>query len=156
MNRKALAIACLAAPLMLGGTSCYARESASVSNGRYLVKITGCNDCHTRGYGQAEGNVREQEWLEGDNLGWNGPWGTTYPPNLRLLAGSMNEETWMKSVKNTRARPPMPWYSLRDMRYRDFRDIYRYLRHLGPAGEQAPAYVPPGRQPNGAYVRYPQ
>jgi len=24
------------------------------------------------------------EWLLGSAIGWRGPWGTTYPPNLRL------------------------------------------------------------------------
>ena len=30
------------------------------------------------------GKVEEKDWLTGDHLGWKGPWGTTYPANLRI------------------------------------------------------------------------
>jgi mono/diheme cytochrome c family protein len=146
---------------LISGGSVYAREmpskeQASISNGRYLVKIAGCNDCHTKGYAQSDGNVPESQWLLGDDLGWNGAWGTTYPFNLRLFVQNMTEDAWMQKIKNARSRPPMPWYALRDMSEKDFRDIYRYLRHLGPAGKTAPAFVPPGQATKGPAVRYPQ
>lgn len=48
-----------------------------VERGRYLVKTSGCNDCHTAGYAESGGNVPEKEWLSGNQLGWCGPWGTT-------------------------------------------------------------------------------
>jgi hypothetical protein len=38
----------------------------------------------------------------------------------------------------------MPWFSLKDMSDRDLTDVYRFIRSLGPAGEPAPAAVPPG------------
>ncbi len=40
-----------------------------IERGRYLVKTTGCNDCHTPGYAQREGNVAEKDWLIGDAVG---------------------------------------------------------------------------------------
>jgi mono/diheme cytochrome c family protein len=161
MKRSVLMMSWAMVPVMLasvdGATKQrLSKESSSIANGRYLVAIAGCNDCHTRGYGLSDGNIPEKEWLKGDDLGWNGAWGTTYPVNLRLLASTMSEKTWMQTVKNAKARPPMPWYALRDMHDDDFRDIYRYLRHLGPAGAQAPSFVPPNRQPAGPVVRYPQ
>ena len=55
-----------------------------VARGRYLITIAGCNDCHTPNYPQSGGKTPEKEWLTGDALGWRGPWGTTYAPNLRL------------------------------------------------------------------------
>ncbi len=57
--------------------------------GRYLVRIAGCNDCHTPGYAESGGLLPEARWLVGDKLGWHGPWGTTYPTNLRLFAQSI-------------------------------------------------------------------
>jgi hypothetical protein len=114
-----------------------------------------CHDCHTKWYAFADGRIPESQWLAGDNLGWNGPWGTTYPVNLRLLANSMSEREWMRT-KYVKARPPMPWYALRDMSERDYRDIYRYLRHLGPAGRLAPDFLPPDKTPPEPYVRYPR
>jgi hypothetical protein len=37
----------------------------------------------------------------------------------------------------------MPWFTLREMSDRDLVDIYRFIRALGPAGEPAPAALPP-------------
>ena len=51
---------------------------------RYVIKIAGCNDCHTTGYAEAAGKIPEKDWLKGDSMGWRGPWGTTYASNLRL------------------------------------------------------------------------
>ena len=39
----------------------------------------------------------------------------------------------------------MPWPSLRAMGETDLVAIYRYLRHLGAAGEPAPQAVAPGQ-----------
>ena len=156
MKRKAMLISCMIAPLMLSGFQGEARDRASISNGRYMAMIAGCNDCHTKGYAFSDGRTPESQWLMGDDLGWNGPWGTTYPLNLRLLASSMSERTWMRVIKQAKSRPPMPWYALRDMSDRDFSDIYRYLRHLGPAGRPAPEFLPPVKTPPEPYVRYPR
>ena len=128
--------------------------SADVKRGRYLVQTTGCNDCHTAGYPQSNGKIDEKLWLTGDKLGWRGPWGTTYPANLRLVAANMTEAQWLVRSRSE-LRPPMPWFNLRDMTDRDVTAIYRYLRFMGPAGEPAPAYVPPDRTPNRPFVQFP-
>src|SRR5262245_23109438 len=71
--------------LALGMATAAASESATdLERGRYLVKIAGCNDCHTPGYLLSAGQVPEALWLTGDSFGWRGPWGTTYATNLRL------------------------------------------------------------------------
>ena len=91
-----LVVACQAAapdgqvePHMIGGTD--------VERGRYLAIIGGCNDCHTDGYLQAEGDVPEDRWLLGSPVGWRGPWGTTYPPNLRLSVQALTEDQCLGS-----------------------------------------------------------
>jgi mono/diheme cytochrome c family protein len=119
------------------------KVDANVERGRYLVKIAGCNDCHTANYPQKAGAVPEVEWLTGDQVGFQGPWGTTYPANLRLAIGGMTEAQWMKGARQP-LKPPMPWFALRDMTDGDLRAIYRYVKSMGPAGKPAPAYVPPG------------
>ena len=131
-------------------------ESKSLDRGRYLVKLGGCNDCHTPGYGQAGGKVPEKQWLIGDKLGWRGPWGTTYPSNLRLYMQLVSEEQWVKIAHTAEFRPPMPWWALHDMTTQDLRAMYRFIRYLGPAGEAAPAFVPPGQEPKGPYFLFPQ
>ena len=79
-----------------------------LARGEYLVRIGGCNDCHTPGYPESGGNVPKAQWLVGTPLGWHGPWGTTYPTNLRLYFQGITEGQWLKKAKMLSARPPMP------------------------------------------------
>ena len=149
----------LAALLLAASVSAGAQEAKkadpSVARGRYLVSIAGCNDCHTPNFAPSGGKTPEREWLTGDALGWRGPWGTTYAPNLRLSLPQMSEAQWVKKAKTLSTRPPMPWFNLHRMSDADLRAIYRYVRHLGPAGKPAPDYVPPDKTPSGPYVQFP-
>lgn len=148
-------IAAACALALAAGSAAAAPDSAMIDRGRYLVQIVGCNDCHTPNYALSDGKVPEAAWLTGDALGWNGPWGTTYPSNLRLSMTAMSEAAWVKAARHAAYRPPMPSVSLRTMTDRDLRAIYRFVRSLGPAGEAAPAYLPPGTEPQGPAVRFP-
>ena len=130
-------------------------DQQQIQRGRYLVKVTGCNDCHTAGYAMSGGKVAESQWLTGDKLGWRGPWGTTYPVNLRLYMRDMTEAQWVQRAKTMETRPPMPWFALHDMSDQDLKAIYKYVRAIGPAGEPAPAYVPPHQEPKTPYVQFP-
>lgn len=130
-----------------------AKGDAAVARGRYLVKIAGCNDCHTAGYPQKAGDIPEAQWLLGNTEGFYGPWGTTYAANLRLVVNGMSEAEWMKHARKP-TRPIMPWFILRDMTDQDVRAIYRYVRSLGPAGKPAPAYLPPGQKPPTPYIDF--
>jgi mono/diheme cytochrome c family protein len=119
------------------------KAADAVARGRYLVTISGCNDCHTDGYLQNGGNVPESEWLKGTAVGYQGPWGTTYASNLRLVIGRMSEAQWVAHARKERL-PPMPWFNLAKMTDDDLKSVYAYVRSLGPSGEPAPAYVAPG------------
>jgi hypothetical protein len=151
----AMALAVASGSLASAPAAAEPQGGPSVERGRYLAQIAGCNDCHTAGYPQAAGLVPEAEWLKGDHLGWRGPWGTTYAGNLRLFADKMTEDQWLKLARTAKYRPPMPWFALRDMTDDDVVSIYRFLRHLGPAGEPVPAWVPPDQEPDGPYVMWP-
>ena len=129
-------------------------DAAAIERGRYIVKTAGCNDCHTPGYAQTGGQVREETWLIGDALGYQGPWGTTYPINVRLYLQSISEAQWMQIARNP-ARPPMPWFALRDMSDADLRAVYHYVRSLGAAGSAAPEFAPPGKAVKTPVVRFP-
>lgn len=129
--------------------------AVSIERGRYIAKIGGCNDCHTAGYAPSGGKVPEAEWLKGDALGWNGPWGTTYPANLRITLSKLTEDGWVKLAKTAEFRPPMPWFGLHDMTEADLRSFYRFVRSLGAPGEPAPAFLPPGETPQGPTIRFP-
>lgn len=125
-----------------------------VDHGRYVVKITGCNDCHTPGYVESAGTLPEREWLMGNPVGFKGPWGITYPVNLRLKLAGMSEQEWVKFAHSFKARPPMPWFNLRDMDELDLRAVYQYIRFLGPKGSPAPAYVPPDQMAEFSYIDF--
>jgi len=155
MFSAALAVASLAAGAAIAQQAPAAKKmSDEAARGKYLVQIAGCNDCHTPGYAMSGGKVDESLWLTGDALGWRGPWGTTYASNLRLVAKGMTGEQFM-TLARSELRPPMPWFNLRDMRDKDVKAIFAYLKYLGPAGKPAPAYVAPDKKPAGPYVQFP-
>jgi mono/diheme cytochrome c family protein len=143
-NRSA-AVAILALAFAAGGAAAAdaRQDSASVARGRYLVTVSGCNDCHTPGGMEKGPAVPEVQWLTGLPVGFQGPWGTTYPSNLRLVLGAMTEAQWLQHARQERL-PPMPWFNLRAMTDADLKAIYAFVRSLGPAGVAAPAYVAPG------------
>jgi mono/diheme cytochrome c family protein len=130
-------------------------SSESIERGRYLVLITGCNDCHTPNYLNNGGKTPETDRLVGAKLGWRGPWGTAYATNLRLYFNELTEEQWVEIASEIQRKPPMPYYSLNAMKQADLEAIYRYIRFLGPAGNPAPPFVPPGREPPKPYVILP-
>ncbi len=154
-NLAIVAVVFFALLLSTGALAKSATPQKQVERGRYLAKIAGCNDCHTPGYLISAGNVPESKWLIGDKLGWRGPWGTTYGTNLRLFVNGMTEDGWVETARALKSRPTMPWFNLNAMAEDDLRAIYQFIRYLGPGGEPAPAYVPPGEEPKGPYVSFP-
>lgn len=130
-----------------------AQTQGDVARGRYLVSITGCNDCHTHGYPQRGGQVPTAEWLTGSPVGFQGPWGVSYAANLRLTVQGLTEDQWLAFARAER-RPPMPWFSLRDMSDADLRSVYRFIRSLGAAGERAPQAVAPGGVVRTPYIPF--
>jgi mono/diheme cytochrome c family protein len=118
-------------------------DARLIERGRYLVGVAACNDCHTPGFNEAAGKIAHKQWLTGSNVGFQGPWGTSYPVNLRLYVQRMSEEQWLARVRQP-MRPPMPWFNLRDMTDSDLIAMYRFIRALGPAGEPAPLPAAPG------------
>lgn len=131
-------------------------QPADVAKGKYLVQLGGCNDCHTAGYAPSGGQIPVQSWLLGDSIGYRGPWGTTYPTNLRQFIQSFSEAQWITYAKTMKARPPMPWWSLNTMTTDDLAAVYRFIKSLGPSTATVPSYVPPGQQTNAPYIQWPE
>lgn len=127
-----------------------------VRQGRHLILIGGCNDCHTSGFAPSGGKTPESQWLTGSPLGFNGPWGTTYPTNLRMKLATMDLATWKAYAHALGTRPPMPYWALNEMSDAELEAIWAYVRMLGPAGTEMPAALPPGQTPDGPVVRFPQ
>ena len=149
-----VAAASLAAPSLAAESP--RPDKQLIERGRYLAIVGGCNDCHTSGYNDAEGQVPESRWLRGSPLGFRGVWGTTYATNLRLTMANMTERQWLHHARHMEPRPPMPWFNVRAMSDAELKAIYAYTRSLGPGGAPAPAYLPPGQKAPGPVVQFPQ
>jgi mono/diheme cytochrome c family protein len=146
---------CLASDHDIASDRTYRSSTSDVARGRYVVAISSCNNCHTEGYMERGEAILESELLTGGALGWRGPWGTTYAINLRLYFDQLTEEQWTELARERQRRPPMPYYALNAMSEADLRAVYRYIRHLGPAGKPSPAFVAPGQEPSTPYVSFP-
>ena len=125
-----------------------------LKRGKYIAQISGCNDCHTPGYPQQGGNVAVEDWLTGSPVGFSGPWGVTYPKNLRNMMAGISENEWVKKAKTLESKPPMPWFILRDMQEDDLRALYQFVRSLGKKGPESPEYLPPGVAVKTPYIEF--
>lgn len=143
------------AAALLAGAVC-ARGSTSqdplVERGRYLVGFGTCNDCHTPGWRVSDGTVPQSKWMTGNNIGFRGPWGTSYPANVRLEFSRISEDSWLFMVRTRSGHWPMVWHDLRFLKTDDQRAIYRFIKHLGPTGKEAPADLPPDVEPKTPYI----
>ena len=129
----------------------FSKPADQVERGRYLIITTGCNDCHTDGFMQNP-DIPESEWLTGSALGWLGPWGTTYPANLRLTVQNLTEQQWVEMLKTRKGMPPMPWPSVNGLNESDAKALYAYIKSMGVKGERVPLAVAPGVMPQTPYL----
>ena len=132
--------------------------ASQIEAGRYLVKIGGCNDCHTPGYVQqlmmTGKQMPETDWLMGGDVGFSGAWGVSYPANLRLSFQNMTEEQFVEMARAGKGRPPMPWPSLQAMSDQDLKALYAYIYSLGAKGQVAPAALSPGVEPDRPHIPF--
>jgi mono/diheme cytochrome c family protein len=127
-----------------------------IERGRHMAVVGGCNDCHSAGYAESEGQLPERAWLTGSPLGYRGFWGTTYATNLRLSLSKITEDEWVKYARTLETRPPMPWFNLNQWSEDDLRAFYHYVRQLRPIGKAAPHPVPPHEEPDSAFIQWPE
>src|SRR5438445_13129141 len=115
-----------------------AADAVILQRGRYLVRITGCNDCHTPRYAETGGAVPQAQWLTGSAIGFRGPWGTSYPGNLRRTVQSVSEWQWLVFARTHRLQP-LPRFSLAPMNDDDLLAVCRLARSLGLRRRPAPS-----------------
>jgi mono/diheme cytochrome c family protein len=129
-------------------------HTTPVERGRYLIKTSGCNDCHTPRFMELGEKVPETEWLTGAALGWRGPWGTSYPSNLRRhIAAFKDADLWISMVRSRNGLPPMPWPSLHAMTDDDLKAVHAYISNLEVKGDVMPVPVPPDKEPTTPYLK---
>lgn len=153
---KAFSVSC-AVMLTISSTfaSTVTTDEGYKVRGKYLIAIGGCNDCHTADFALSGGNIPESQWLLGNQLGFRGPWGTTYPVNLRAYFNGLTESEWVTKAKQLKTRPPMPWWALNAMTKEDLTALYKYVRSLDYVKTGVPAFVPPNGVPTTPYIQWP-
>jgi mono/diheme cytochrome c family protein len=170
----AVALASLAAALAGGapaGKPAAAKSSAGpsaaksklIESGRRLVITSGCIDCHTPG--TLFGAPDFSRMLSGSELGWQGPWGTTYArnltPDLETGLGYYKAEEIVRALRGGKRLdgspllPPMPWQNLASMDDQDLMAIATYLESLPAVKHAVPDRVPPGERPTGSFLTFP-
>ena len=152
MKRFLLALGLLASCTAMAANGPSASKHR-IEHGKFLVGYGGCNDCHTPGWAEHGGKMPKNKVLTGSGFNFQGPWGTTYPINLRLYFQKLTLEQWIHNARTVKARPPMPWWNFRYLSDRDLGDIYAYVRSLGPAGKAAHDWVPPGQDAPAPYLK---
>lgn len=125
----------------------------SIKHGEFLVGYGNCNDCHTPGWAENGGTAPKDMLLTGGGTNFQGPWGTTYAINLRLYFQNITLKQWIHNARTMQARPAMPFWTFRYLSDKDLADMYAYVRSLGPAGQPAHDYVPPGQDAPPPYLK---
>lgn len=138
--------------------------AAKLALGQKLVDFGGCNDCHTPG-GLA-GMPDLERKLAGSEIGWVGPWGTSYASNLtpdvETGLGALSEEqlvTLMRTgqrADGTPLLPPMPWPNFAFLDDAEMRAIAAYLKSVPAVKHARPANLPPGQVASGPTIAFPE
>jgi mono/diheme cytochrome c family protein len=137
-----------------------APSNAQVERGRYLVRITGCHDCHSpKVQGMTPDLTRELSGRPAttplpsptkgevhaslDLTAWTGPWGYSVASNLTPdpatgLGTRYTEAAFIATMRTgkkpngTPIMPPMPSEVYQNMTDEDLRAIFAYLKTIKP------------------------
>jgi mono/diheme cytochrome c family protein len=137
-----------------------AAGNAAVERGRYLVRITGCHDCHSpkvKGMtpdldralsGRPSTTTlptpsKEEVHASADLTAWQGPWGFSVASNLTPdpttgIGTRYNEASFLATMRTgkkpngTPIMPPMPSEVYQNMTDDDLKAIFAYLRTIKP------------------------
>jgi len=137
--------------------------AALLERGKHLATFGGCVDCHTPGSLYGAPDFTRQ--LAGSELGWSGPWGTTYArnltPDLETGLGYYKESEIILALKSGKRLdgkpmlPPMPWQNIASLSDADMHALVAYLQSLPPVAHQVPDALPPGQAPTGPALTFP-
>jgi hypothetical protein len=125
-------------------TAAIAADAPSVDMGKHVSIVGGCHDCHSPGYAESGGKIDPATALNGNPVGYAGPWGVNYAKNLRITVSKMSEDDWVTFAKSFQVGPPRPWFNVHELTELESRSLYQYIKSLGEPGDPAPADLPPG------------
>ncbi len=138
-------------------------QDQKLERGEYLTIIGGCNDCHTPA--AFFGNPDFDRRLAGAEMGWVGPWGTSYArnltPDVETGIGSWSEDDIVKTIRTGQRAdgspvlPPMPWPNYSRLSDEDAYAIAAYLKSIPPVKHKSPADLAPGARVTGSAMTIP-
>jgi mono/diheme cytochrome c family protein len=154
------AAATVAATLALSTPAFAQANNTAVDRGRYLVRITGCHDCHSPkvqgmtpnldlalsgrpASTQLPTETKTEVHASPDLTAWTGPWGFSVASNLTPepttgIGTRYNEASFIATMRTgkkpngTPIMPPMPSDVYQNMTDDDLKAIFAYLRTLKP------------------------
>ena len=170
----AVAVVAIAYPSMAAAQA--QQASDNVERGRYLVRITGCHDCHSpkvKGMTpdldralsgrpattQLPTETTTEVHASGDLTAWTGPWGYSVASNLTPepttgIGTRYNEASFIATMRTgkksngTPIMPPMPSEVYQNMTDDDLKAIFAYLRTIKPIRNAVLAGLTlPGQKP---------
>jgi mono/diheme cytochrome c family protein len=151
----------VAATCVLSGTAAAQQPANSaVERGRYLVRITGCHDCHSPKVQGMTPNLdlalsgrpastplpsetKTEVHASADLTAWTGPWGYSVASNLTPdpatgIGTRYTEASFIATMRTgkkpngTPIMPPMPSDVYQNMTDDDLKAIFAYLRTVKP------------------------
>jgi len=154
------AAAIVAAILSISAPAAAQANNPAVERGRYLVRITGCHDCHSPkvqgmtpdldralsgrpATTQLPTETKTEVHASPDLTAWMGPWGFSVASNLTPepttgIGTRYNETSFLTTMRTgkkpngTPIMPPMPSDVYQNMTDDDLKAIFAYLRTLKP------------------------
>ena len=151
-----LVVAGAALTVVLPLSAAIAADPAAVARGKYLVTITGCNDCHTPGY--FFGKPDMARFLGGSEVGFEMPGlGVFYGPNLTpdkaTGLGNWTDAQIVAAIQEGKRpdgrtlAPSMPWHAFAALTKPDVNAIVAFLRSLPPVVNKVPGPFGPTDTP---------
>jgi mono/diheme cytochrome c family protein len=158
-----LRTAALAAAAVLGAALAGppARADDAVTRGAYLVRVMGCNDCHTPGVFLGKPDFSKA--LAGSDVGFEVPglgihWGPNLTPDKETGLGKWSEAEIIAAFTRgvtpdgTRLIPTMPYNDFAGLTAADQHAVAAYLMSLPPIHNAVPAATKPGEKAAAPYM----
>jgi mono/diheme cytochrome c family protein len=148
--------ALVAAAALLAASAALAADP-QVERGKYLVTISGCNDCHTPGY--FLGKPDFSRTLAGSDVGFAIPGvgafvGRNLTPDKETGLGNWTDDQIISAFTagirpdGRKLAPVMPWQELSHLTSDDAHAIAAYLKSLPPVKNAVPGPFGPKETPS--------
>lgn len=130
-------------------------DDAQIARGKYLVTMSGCNDCHTPGY--FFGKPDMSRFLGGSDVGFEIPGlgvflGPNITPDNETGIGQWSREQIVTAIQEGKRpdgrilAPIMPWHAFGQLTAEDAQAIAAFLQSLEPVSYRVPGPFKPGEK----------